>query len=257
MGHKEARAARDKLPACKATTLLGKRCTSPGVYGGYCGLRRHLGQGGIATGPGMNGSLCGANIKRTGKTCGQPAGMGTTHKGFGRCMFHFGCTRTHVKKAQKQMAAEAVATLGLPIKISPEAALLQRVWALAGNVAYCEKVIRAMDPDDVVWSVTEKMVGGAASMPHGRYKVWSAAPNIWIDMYNTFTTQLVNVCKVSIQCGLQKRQVVLAEQYGRLLLVVIEGTLRAMGLKYDSLKVQAILGEQLRLVSGAAEEVQL
>ena len=208
-------------------------------------------------GPGMDGPLCDANIKRTGKTCTQTAGMGTAHKGYGRCMFHGGRTRSHTKAAQKEMAAEAVVTLGLPIKISPEAALLERVWALAGNVAYCEKVIRAMDPEEVVWCVTEHQEGGAASMPHGSFKVYSAAPNVWVDMYNAFTAQLVNVCKVSIQCGLQKRQVELAEQYGRLLLVVIEGTLRAMGLKYDSPKVQAILGEQLRLASGAAEEVRL
>lgn len=257
MGHRKAKTARDKSPTCRATTKLGKPCTSPGKYGGYCGLRSHLAQGGLQPEPDKDGSLCGAYIKLRGKTCDQPAGMGTSHKGFGVCRFHGGLTKTHIKKAQKQMAAEAVVTLGLPIKVSPEAALLQRVCASAGNVAYCEKVIRAMDPKDVVWSVTEKTFGGAASMPHGKFTVYSAAPNIWIDMYNTFTAQLVNVCKVAIQCGLQKRQVELAEQHGRLLLVVLEGVLREMGIKTDSPKVQAILGEQLRLVSGAAEEVKL
>ncbi len=262
MRHKEAKAARDKLAPCKAVTKrgkkIGKRCANPGVYSGYCGIPSHMAQSpDVFPRDNAELKLCGANIKRRGKTCGHVAGYGTKHLGFGRCKWHGGSTANHQKAVQKEMAAEAVVTLGLPVKVSPEAALLGRLWALEGHVRYCEMVIRAMDPDEVIWAVTEHTQGGAASMPNGHFTVYSAAPNVWIDMYNNFTAQLINVSKVIIQCGLQARQVEIAEQHKALLLLVIEGTLSALGLKHDSPKVRAILGEQLRLASGAAEEVKL
>lgn len=95
--------------------------------------------------------VCGA-WRRDEDPCDAPAGLGTSHPGYGRCQQHYGDTPRHRIRAAELEAiakAEHVATvLGLPVALDvPEellgmvriyTELLGAVRVYTGALAYCE-----------------------------------------------------------------------------------------------------------------------
>ncbi len=98
------------------------------------------------------GEVCGA-WRRDANACDAPAGLGTSHPGYGRCREHFGETpkgRGRAAELEAVAKAEHVAKLmGFPIALDapPELLGLVRVYTellsavriYSGALAYCER----------------------------------------------------------------------------------------------------------------------
>jgi hypothetical protein len=144
--------------------------------------------------------LCGAK-KRNGYTCRAFAGQGTDHHGVGRCKYHGGATRTHVKSAAKKEAAKRMAGFGVQLDISPTEALLSMVRLSAGHVAYLQQEI-------------EK---GSDESPYERAVLWEA--------WNAERDRLTRTAKAAVDSGCAIAMVRHAEQVGQLMGEVLRGVL--------------------------------
>lgn len=178
--------------------------------------------------------LCGAKKRQGDGNCARPAGWGTSHVGEGSCKLHGGSTPTvsdgaHVRLVRRE-AERIVATYGLPREISPELAILEEVHRTAGHIAWLEDVVRALEPEDLVWGVTQKKTGG---------EDWgtteAAKPNIWLELYREERAHLTKVCSEAIRCGIEERRVKLAESQGVLVAQVIRAILGDLDLTAEQL----------------------
>lgn len=183
---------------------------------------------------------CGAKKKasRGGGFCRMTAGYGTPHPGVGPCKFHMGCTPAVVKSARNRYARLAVETYGLSREIDPRDALLEEVWRTAGAIDWIQHRIQEMDPDALVWGMTEWKTGyqGDDSLS---VKTESATLSVWVEMYQRERAHLVSVSKAAIGAGIEERRVRLAEQQGQLLGDAIRAILGDLNLTSDQ---QALVG---------------
>ena len=91
---------------------------------------------------------CGAKKKKGGGLCGNAAGMGTDHVGYGRCKYHLGSTEKHSKTAHEEAALDfAMYALGAEEQIDPLEGQLLAVRLAAGSVAYYRLRLTAYGPD--------------------------------------------------------------------------------------------------------------
>lgn len=169
-------------------------------------------------------SRCGAR-KRSGGTCGRPAGWGTTHAGWGRCKLHGGSTPTQRIGAAKQEAAAAAIKLGAPIDINPMDALLWCVRIAAGEVAYFTMQVNLIQEADVVGKtkqVKERPLNygkdGESESITVEETTWGLpALHIWVSARQAALDRLARYSKMSLEAGVAERQVQLAERYGELI----------------------------------------
>lgn len=183
------------------------------------------------------GPYCGAR-KDDGSTCEAVAGAGTPHRGTGSCKHHGGCTPSHIRKAEKEIARQAVETYGLPRSVDPEIALLEEVARTAGHVDYLAAVVRALDPSALVrdGSIRE-----------------SAHISPWVDLYQRERRHYLAVSKAAVDAGLAKRSVQLAESYGLLISEVLRAVAADPALHLDEEQRRAmpdVVGRHLAIVAG-------
>lgn len=169
---------------------------------------------------------CVATNKESGERCR------ATHKPGGKvCRKHGGEAPQARAKAEKRAAIEKVkamvATYGLPIEITPERAILEEVHRTAGHVAWLEQQIRNLDADDLIWGVTKVKEGG-----DDRGTTEEAAAHAFLKLYQAERSHLAKVCADAIRCGIEARQVKLAEQQGAMVAQAIRAIL-------DDLKLTA------------------
>lgn len=161
-----------------------------------------------------NRPICGA--PRSGNSasgpgiCCQAAGWGTNHVGVGLCAFHGGNTPSHVKKHDRERAAEQVAMFGLPRDIDPQTALLEEVQRTAGHIDWLKDLIQALEDPKALTQFTDAGI----------------QPSVWIEMYQKERAHLVTVSSAAIKCGVAERQVRIAEEQGRLLAMVLQAFIR-------------------------------
>lgn len=197
--------------------------------------------------PERRGKKCGATCAyREGddpdaprRICLQAAGWKTTHPGWGNCKFHGGNTPAGITHAERLRAAEAVATFGLPISVTPQDALLQEVHRTAGTVAYLEGVVRELDQS------------GLKQRTHDNKGMEWEKPAVWVDMYQEERKHLVRVAAEAIKCGVAERAVALAEAQGQMLAQVIKAILTDLEVANDP-RVPEVVGRHLRSVSALA-----
>lgn len=175
---------------------------------------------------------CGGKKRQSEGQCTRPAGWGTSTPGHGRCKLHGGATRNHRIAAQRQIAEEAVRTLGLPIDIGPVEALLEEVRWAAGHVAWLRTIVAQVQPDALVWGVTEEVDKTASEFPGTDVKR-AAAPNVWVDLYLRFQRQLVEICRAAVAAGAEERRVRWAEQQGASMAGVFGRVLDAIDLSVE------------------------
>lgn len=161
---------------------------------------------------------CGAKKResRGGGTCQLAAGHGTPHPGVGTCKYHMGCTPAVVKSAMTKYARSAVETYGLSREIDPRDALMEEVWRTAGAVDWIQRKIQELDPDALVWGVTEFKEGTQDDKVLS-VRTESATLNAWVDLYQRERAHLVSVSKAAIGAGIEERKVRLAEQQGQMI----------------------------------------
>jgi hypothetical protein len=152
---------------------------------------------------------CLATTHQTGKPCDHEAGWGTVHPGWGSCKQHGGSTRNQVASCLRAMqmdaAERAVATLGLPVDVDPQTALLHLVQATAGHHAWLGQVVAAQDADALVQTVT-----GPGGATHER-------PSVWMELYGDYSDRLAKFSKMAVDAGVAERLVSQAEQLGEVL----------------------------------------
>lgn len=179
---------------------------------------------------------CGAK-NRQGGQCGQAAGWGTDHPGFGRCKMHGGSAPNGRKAAQREQAQLAVVTYGLAREVDPHTALLEELYRTAGHVAWLGEQVAALERD--------KLHGPVGDALHPRQE-----PSVWIRLYQEERAQLARVAKTCVDVGIEERRVRVAEEQGALFAQVIRGILEDLGVA-DRPEVPDVLRRHLTLVSSA------
>lgn len=208
----------------------------------------------------MTPKRCTATAKTTGQPCGNWAIPGAP-----TCRFH-GSANARSRQAAARRLAEAeaarqVATLGLPIDITPTDALLEEVRWTAGHVAWLRGKVAELDPepgrvtDDghnpgtaLTWGTTKVKIGGDDAGITAEAK-----PSIWYELYARERDHLVKVAGAALKAGVEERRVRLAEQQGDLVALAITRILDALNLTPDQQAlVPEVVPAQLRLIAGGA-----
>lgn len=155
--------------------------------------------------------ICGA--RRTGKSasgegiCCNPAGWGTSHKGYGHCRHHGGITESHEKAVKTQRLTDMMTTYGEPIlDLDPHQALLEEVQRTAGHVKWLRTFIAEFEDKKQLTQFTEMGV----------------EPSVWINLYHKERDRLVAASKAAITAGVAERQVRVAEIQGQMFAAAIQ-----------------------------------
>lgn len=137
---------------------------------------------------------------RQGKKCGNPAGYGTDHVGYGKCKHHLGATPAGQVAAHKEAVVEYVRSIAGEHDIHPIEAMLWAVRLSAGAVKYWFDLLSQDDtPADLALAIEES--------------------------YGKERDRLAKTAQMCIQVGLAERQVRIAERQGDLMAQVLEATL--------------------------------
>jgi hypothetical protein len=191
---------------------------------------------------------CGAKKKQGKGACHRPPGWGTDHPGQGRCKLHGGGTRSHRQKAARERAAAAVATYGLPREIEPQDALLEEVHRAAGHVAWLQKVISALQKDELIAGVARTV-----QLPDETTRLeYSAGLSVWVRLYHSERDRLVRVAKAALDAGVAERQVKITEIQARLLADVVTAIVTDLGHDLADEKTRKIV--RLRLIEGGKSQ---
>jgi hypothetical protein len=151
--------------------------------------------------------LCGARTK-SGGTCRNFAGEGTSHKGYGRCKFHFGNTATHNIAATKAAVAREIRIFGEEMPVEPIEALLWMLRLSAGHVAFMRNRLAELSDEE------QTSFKGQA-----RFRLYSEERD-----------RTARIAKAALDAGVAERSIRLAEQYGELLATLISGILDDLSL---------------------------
>ena len=189
-------------------------------------------------------AVCGARTKGTGLPCRRAPLRGAT-----RCGLHGGLTPQSKAAAEKRLAraeaVRAVAQLGLPVDVSPDAALLAEVQRCAGLVAYYQarvEEIAALGAEGLVWGHTRMKLGGEAAGD-----TYEARPSVWLQLFSVERDRLVKDAAAAIKAGIQERQVKLAESQGVLVAAVLKRILVRLNLTdAQAALIPTVVPEELR-----------
>lgn len=146
---------------------------------------------------------CGAK-RKGGELCTRPAGWGTQAPGHGRCKMHGGNFPNQIQHVQKVRAAEAVATYGIKSDLPPTAALLEEFQWSHGHVSWLRDVIQQIDPEALVWGVSEEHEKGASEFPGVDVKKL-AQPNVWLRLYHDERKLMLDLGKTIESLKLEAR----------------------------------------------------
>lgn len=156
--------------------------------------------------------------KKDGTACGQPAGMGTDHVGYGACRFHAGNAPAQRKQAVRSMAdaegAKFAGTQELPIL--PEDALLWAVRLAAGAVTWLRGQVERGDD----WGTTPHQRADPEKVERSRQAWWA--------IYGEERDRLAKTAKMAVDAGVARRQVELAEAEAAFVFEGLMAALRAI-----------------------------
>lgn len=178
-----------------------------------------------------------------------------------RCGSHGAKAKQNVAAAERRQqeaaAVQAVQTLGLRRDIAPEDALLEEIQWAAGHVAWLRQRVQQLEPEALVWGLTEEKDVGSGEHP-GLDVTQSAQPSIWWVLYERERKYLLALVH---EAGVQKiedRRIKLAERQGALLAeggrAYIAGVIDALGLDRGSAQpvMQRLFAEMLRALAGGS-----
>lgn len=179
---------------------------------------------------------CGAK-KKTGGTCGKPAGWGTPHK-TGTCSAHLGNSRHHVKRAQAELARQACERYGIAVEVDAGEALLQMVYRTYGSVQWLEAAVAGLEE---LHGPTFHVTG----IPTGEEK-----PHVLWVMLMAERKLHKDVCVDALRADVSSRAIKLAEDVAGQLVKGMMEFAKAMGHDPGAPEVRLAAGEALRLVAG-------
>lgn len=190
--------------------------------------------------------------KRGGGKCTKTAGWGTDHVGYGPCKLHGGSMPNVVKHAQDEMAADAVATYGLPRRTNPHQALLEELDRTAGHVAWLGQVVAALDKDtELVGPVGEEGEDSKTGTMHHP----SVEPSVWVKMYQAERKHLTDVAATCLKVGIEERRVRVAEAQAQLFAQALTGILADLGVTINK-RVGEVVRKHMTAIDAAARELE-
>ncbi len=201
--------------------------------------------------------LCGGKLTKRPGTCGHSAGWGTEHNGRGRCMFHGGCTQSHVIAAQREELAEAVVTFGLPVDIEPGDALLEEIHITYGVVLFLGSEVRKLAPEELTYgthrSIGRKVGGKIVDIVIER----RAGVVALVKMWQSERRHLVNVCTRALAAGVDERKIRIKEQEAAMFAAALRGMFSdieaLIGVEFaERPELGKIVRKHLTLIQGGA-----
>jgi hypothetical protein len=178
----------------------------------------------------------------TGERCTQPAGLGTTHLGFGSCRQHGG----NSKKENTRGAWAVAHGLARALNVTPWEALLGEVRRTAGAVAWLDrKVAEAPTDEALLKSVTDEDGPGYAR---------------WVKLRMEERQHLARVSKLAVDAGVARELVaqfsLQGETYARLVTNLLGGLAgRGLGLTEEQERlVDELLHRELLTLEATATE---
>jgi hypothetical protein len=134
---------------------------------------------------------------------------------------------------QKVRAAQAVATYGIKSDLPSTAALLEEAQWSHGHVVWLRNVVQKIDPDALVWGVTEEHEKTASEFPGVDVKKL-AAPNVWLKLYHEERRLHLDLVKTIETFKLEQRFIDQMARTGGGMRQVIEAILARRGLAVDA-----------------------
>lgn len=197
---------------------------------------------------------CRAHSKQTGERCRK-----LPMQGADVCLAHGGRSpqvrAASAKKIALRAAEDAVATFGLPRDVGPATALLEEVHRTAGAVAWLEAKIRSLNMDELTSLETVETRTG---FMEGVTTTVTAAPSVWLSIYQAERKHLVAVCGAALKAGVDERRVKLAEDQGALLADTIKAIFADLDLTPDqAAKAPGIASRHLRAVAALEDGVHV
>lgn len=199
------------------------------------------------SGPRTNGPTCGAETEHG--PCGQPAGAGTSHKGYGTCKHHLGNQAQHVIHARRLQAEEACRTFGVPVEVSAEDALLDELATAYGTVLFYRTKVQALNPQSSMIQGATRVQRTAKQGVEQRGRVDTnetitvveSKPHVWIQLLQQAEAHLLAVAGTITRLGIEDRRVRIAEQEGMLLRKLMLSVLSDLGIAPNDPRLAEII----------------
>ena len=206
-----------------------------------------------APGEHVAADACGA-MTQAGTACKRPAGWGTKTPGTGYCRWHA------AEGGNRPIRAEIVRTaqggtviadrpiMGLPIKITPEQAMMRAVWMLAGEVAYMSEKIAELDSP---WEMTTVRTGTDDDGAPITTEVATNRLHPWIRERRKTLAQWTDAAEKAVKANVMQREAATAETLARVALATVEAVLDRLDLADGQReRVPALIDEVLIAAPG-------
>jgi len=193
-------------------------------------------------------------IKKDHTRCGQPAGMGTDHLGYGHCKYHLGTTANHTAHAHQLMAEEAVSKLGLSFEeLQDVQAGRKRIDArdvLATELYRSYRYVRMLEV--LVGDLGTELYGDLYNSEGGR--TGRALPNVLYSMLLEERKHLTRVAAETARAKVEERRVQLEQEKGALIAQVVKVAIDSIQGLTPAQRQQGLVGAAgaLRSLPGAA-----
>jgi hypothetical protein len=170
---------------------------------------------------------------RKGQPCRQFKGYGTDHPGFGHCSLHGGSTPTQVEGAARERLTRELATMGIPVQIDPQQALLEQVWEAAGNVAFLRAAVQRLRlPGAVAGSSPAPEGESPAEVTeirlYGPDHTGDAVPHVLVAMYGAERERLAKFAKFALDAGIAQKHLDLIERLADPIVAVVMAALEGL-----------------------------
>ena len=195
---------------------------------------------------------CTARTSTTGARCRKAPVKGATV-----CASHGGnAPQVRAAAARRIATAEAVALaheLGLPIKTTPEQALMGALHQAAGIAAFYGSKVQEIvedDPTNLVWGHTRTKTGGTDAGD-----TYEAGPNVWLQLWNDERDRLIRISSTALRLKLTDRQQRLAERQAQLMFGIVMSTFRELNLSLDQIEdAKALIAGKLHALAGVDDD---
>jgi hypothetical protein len=181
--------------------------------------------------------------------------------GTGMCRWHGGSTPEVARKGLQNKAlreyAEFTNTLGAPIEVGPEEALLQEIARTNGHILWLQEQILTSDVKEFAASAwlyrrsVDSTIRWDAETERAATQAYSG---VWLDLYQKERQHLARICQIAINAGIESRKVRLAERQAEQIGTAIMLLIRELGLDPSDPSVRTKAYNALTHASGGTIE---
>jgi len=192
---------------------------------------------------------CGAKTQ-AGTPCKRPAGAGTDHLGYGRCMKHGG-TNPAGRVSGARLMAEA---LGAELRVDPHEALLVAVGQASQWELVCRAKVAELTDDQLTVESRKERVDAEG---HTTVETSNDARlNLWLIAHQRAVRDLASIAKTALDAGVEERRVRVAEQFGSQIAELMGRVFAELDLTPEQRKqAPAIVGRHLRALEAGPAQV--